>query len=263
MTTPAPTDSRLLALVTGGSSGIGLELAKLFAADGHDVVIASNDAAELDQAAKTIRASSPNAHVESVTVDLATHEGPQQLYDAVRGMRGMVDVLADNAGVGVYGDFARETDLDAELRMIHLNVLATVHLTKLIVRDMVARGSGKILVTASMAALTPTPKMTLYGATKAFLYSFAEGLRAELDGTGVTVTALLPGGTDTEFFERADMEGTKLGDSKKADPADVAKTGYDALMKNEDHVVAGWSNKLAAALLKLAPIESAAKRAKQ
>lgn len=260
MTQPA---SRPVALVTGSSSGIGLELAKLFAADGHDVVLTSDDAPELERAAAAVRAASPDARVETVVADLSTHEGPQQLYDAVRGKGLAVDALADNAGVGVYGDFARDTDLGDELRMIHLNVLAPVHLTKLVVRDMVARGSGKVLVTSSMAALAPTPKMTLYGATKAFLYSFAEGLRAELKDTGVTVTALLPGGTDTEFFERAHMEGTKLGESKKESAADVAKTGYDALMKGEGHVVAGWTNKIAAALLKLAPEESKAARAKQ
>ncbi|HEY0556726.1 MAG TPA: SDR family oxidoreductase [Thermoanaerobaculia bacterium] len=251
-----------VALVTGGSSGIGLELAKLFVADGHDVVIAADDKSKLEEAVQTLLAAGKSPRVESVEVDLSRPEGPQKLYDAVRDRGLQIDVLVNNAGVGVYGDFARETKLEAELDMIQLNAVAVVQLTKLFVRDMVARRSGKILFTASLASLAATPFLTVYAATKAFVYSFAEGIREELKDTGVTVTALLPGATDTEFFERAGAENTKTAQGNIADPAVVAKSGYEALKKGDDHVVAPWKNKVVAVLTKLVPDSLAARNAR-
>jgi len=165
-----------------------------------------------------------------------------------------VDAIAINAGVGVGGDFARDTDLRDELNLINLNVVSTVHLAKRVVKDMVARGSGRILFTSSIAALMPGSFEAVYAASKAFVQSFAEAIRNELKDTGVTVTALQPGPTETNFFHRADMEDTRAGASKKDDPADVAKQGFDALMAGKDHVIAGSiMTKLQGAMAKVLP----------
>ncbi len=171
-----------------------------------------------------------------VQADLATYDGVEQAYAAAA--RGRLDAVAINAGVGVSGPF-HETDLRDELRMIDLNVTSSVHLAKRAIPGMRARGEGRILFTSSIAALMPSPFEAVYGATKSFLYSFAEALRNELKDTGVTVTALLPGPTDTNFFERAGMQDTKAGSSKKDDPEQVARQGFEALMAGKDHVVAG------------------------
>jgi short-subunit dehydrogenase len=158
-----------------------------------------------------------------------------------------VDAVAINAGVGVAGRFV-ETDLREELNMVALNVTSTVHLAKYVVKDMVTRGSGRILFTSSIAGTMPTPYEAVYGATKAFVRSFSQSLREELKETGVSVTALMPGATETEFFHRAGADDTKLGVSEKDDPAEVAKEGFEALMAGKDHVVAGsFKNKLQAA----------------
>lgn len=150
-----------------------------------------------------------------------------------------MDAIAINAGVGVGGEFARETDLQDELNLINLNVVSTVHLAKRVVKEMVERGYGRILFTASIAALMPGPFEAVYAASKAFVHSFAEALRNELKDTGVTVTSLMPGPTDTNFFHRADMDDTRAGSSKKDDPAEVAKQGFEALMAGKDSIVAG------------------------
>jgi short-subunit dehydrogenase len=251
-----------VALVTGGSSGIGFELAKLFVADGHDVIIAADDRAKLEEAAQALRGLARSSRVEGVEADLSRSDGAEGLYNAVRGLGLQVDVLVNNAGIGVYGDFVRETNLAAEVEMIQVNAVAAVQLTKLFLKEMVARGSGKVLFTASLASLSAVPFLTVYAATKAFVYSFAEGLREELKDTGVTVTALLPGATDTEFFERAGAENTKTAQGNLADPAEVAKAGYEALQKGDDHVVSPWKNKVAAVLTKLVPPQMAAKNAR-
>jgi short-subunit dehydrogenase len=224
-----------LAVVTGASSGIGYALAGQFAKNGFDVVIAAEDA-ELRDAARSL--SELGTSVIPVQCDLATREGVQQLYDTIRTTGRPVDSLAVNAGVGVGGAFA-ETDLNAELNLIALNVTSAVHLTKLVLPDMVARGHGRVLFTSSIAASAPGPFHATYAASKAFLHSLSESIRNELKDTGVTVTALMPGPTDTEFFERAGMQDTRVGStSHKDDPEDVAKQGFDALMSGEHHVVA-------------------------
>lgn len=237
--------SRQFAVVTGASAGIGYELAKQFGQNGFDLlIVAAGDrihatAQELQQQL--------SVQVEPVQADLATHEGVHQLISAIQSSGRPVDAAAINAGVGVSGRFW-ETDLSEELNMVALNVTGTLHLAKYIVRDMVARGSGRVLFTSSIAATMPTPYETVYGATKAFVRSLSQGLREELKETGVTVTALMPGATETEFFHRAGADDTKLGASEKDDPADVAKDGFEALMTGKDHVVAGsFKNKLQAA----------------
>jgi short-subunit dehydrogenase len=245
-------EANSIALVTGGSSGIGLELARCFARDGYGLIIASSNRAKLTHAAEELEASGA-PYVDIVVADLAQPNGPEQLYRAVRDMDAKPDFLVCNAGSGVHGDFVRETDLNAELATIQLNVVSTVHLTKLFARDMVERGSGRILITSSIAALAPSPKLSVYSATKAFDYAFAEALSNELKDTGVTVTALLPNQTDTGFFERAGMEDTEIGRSKKSDPAEVAKAGYAAMMKGKDHVAAPFATKVTAALTSVLP----------
>ena len=237
------TSTRLFAVVTGASSGIGYELAKQFAQNGYDLLVASNGPG-IAQAAGDFEKL--GAKVESLQVDLATYEGVEKLYSAAQARP--LDAIAINAGVGVSGDFTRQTDLQDELNLIQLNVVAPVHLTKRVAKDMVTRGQGKILFTSSIAGTMPAPFEAVYGASKAFLTSFAQAIRDELKETGVTITALMPGATETNFFHRAGMEDTKLGASEKDDAAEVAKEGFEAMMAGKDHVVAGsFMNKVMAA----------------
>jgi uncharacterized protein len=224
------------AVVTGASSGIGYELANQFAQHGFDLLIAAEDGGIVD-AARTLQGQ--GASVQSVQVDIATTEGVEELYAKIGATGRPVDAIALNAGVGVGGDFVRKTDLQDELRLIALNVTSPVHLAKRVLKDMVGRGQGKVLFTSSIAAVMPAPFEAVYGASKAFLLSFAEALRNELKDTGVTVTALMPGPTETNFFHRAGMDDTKVGASKKDDPAEVARQGFEALMAGDDHVLAG------------------------
>ncbi len=223
------------AVVTGGSSGIGYELAKQFAQNGFDLLIAAEPEG-LSQAGQDIAAL--GAQVDTFAVNLAASDGVDQLWDRIQSGGRPVDAIAINAGVGVGGDF-RETDLAEELNLINLNVTSTVHLAKHVVQDMAARGSGRILFTASVASIMPAPFEAVYGGSKAFILSFSEALRNELKDTGVTVTALMPGPTETNFFHRADMDDTPVGASKKDDPADVARDGFEALMAGKDKVIAG------------------------
>jgi short-subunit dehydrogenase len=240
----ASEETRQFAVVTGASLGIGLELAKQFAQNNFDLLIA----ADSDRvSAATAELEALGARVQSIKTDLATHEGVHQLQSAIQAAGRPVDAIAINAGVGVSGAFT-ETDLSEELNMVNLNVISTLHLAKFIVKDMVSRRSGRILFTASIAGTMPTPYEAVYGATKAFVRSLSQSLREELKDTGVSVTALMPGATETNFFHRAGADDTKLGTSEKDDPAEVAKEGFEALMAGKDHVVAGsLKNKFQAA----------------
>lgn len=243
--------TRPVAVVTGASSGIGYELAKQFANHGYDLVIAAEDAG-INNAATELAVL--GAKVETVQVDLATYDGVEMLYAAIQTTGLPVDAIAINAGIGVGGDFTHETDLQDELKLINLNVVSTVHLAKRVVKDMVAHGQGRILFTSSIAALMPGPFEAVYAASKAFVQSFSEALRNELKDTGVTVTALQPGPTETNFFERAGMQDTRVGQSKKDDPAQVAEQGFEALMAGKDHVIAGSvTTKLQAAVTNVLP----------
>jgi short-subunit dehydrogenase len=240
----ATSSTTQFAVVTGASSGIGYELAKQFAQNGFDLLIVSGSD-RIHSAAQEMRTL--GADVEAAQIDLATHEGVHKLLSTLQSSGRPVDAVALNAGVGVSGRFV-ETDLAEELNMVALNVTSTLHLAKYIVKDMVARGSGRILFTASIAGTMPTPYEAVYGATKAFLRSLSRSLREELKETGVSVTALMPGATETDFFHRAGADDTKLGASEKDDPAEVAKEGFEALMAGKDHVVAGsFKNKMQAA----------------
>ena len=227
---------RPIAVVTGASSGIGRELAKQFAENGFDLIVAAEDD-DIQAAASELEAL--GARAEAVRVDLARPEGVEELHARIRERTSRVDALALNAGLGMGGDFATETDLKQELRIVDLNCRSTVHVAKLVVRDMVAAGSGRILITSSIASTMPGSFQAVYNASKSFTQSFALALRDELKDTGVTVTSLMPGPTDTEFFERADMIDTRVGASDgKDDPADVARQGFEAMMEGEERVVA-------------------------
>ncbi|WP_337063219.1 SDR family NAD(P)-dependent oxidoreductase [Kineococcus sp. G2] len=230
--------SRPFAVVTGASTGIGLELAKRFAAGGYDLLVAAEDERITGVPAQLAEVEAA-ARVEAVRVDLATAAGVEQLWATATAGGRAVDAVAIHAGVGVGGEFV-ENDLEDELRMIDLNVVSSVHLAKLAARAMVERGEGRLLFTSSLAARVPAPYQAVYGATKAFVQSLAQSLRQELDQRGVSVTAFLPGPTDTEFFERAGMEDTKMAHtSAKDDPATVAAQAFKALQKGRDHVVTG------------------------
>jgi uncharacterized protein len=252
-----------LVLVTGGSSGIGLELAKVFAAEGHDVIIASSRPARLRRAAEQVRTagSGHGIKVSTFVADLSKPGASKQLYDAVKELRRPLDILVNNAGVGVWGDFVRETDLKDELAMIQLNAASVVALTKLFGADMVKRGEGKILFTASEASLSPVALMSIYAATKAFVYSLALSVREELKDTGIGITALLPGATQTDFFNRAKMEKAKfVQEGDLADPEQVARDGYNALIRGDDHVVTPTQERLMSILTKLVPDRTAVER---
>ena len=230
-------EARQFAVVTGASTGIGFHLAREFATHGFDVLMAADE--ERVRAAAT-EIEDIGAKVYPVQVDLSKEAEVEKLWREVEATGRPVDAIAINAGIGTAGDFADETDLRKELKLIDLNVRSTVHLAKLAARQMKARGEGRILITASIAGTMPTPQMAVYGASKAFDLEFAQSLRYELKDTGVTVTALKPGATDTEFFNRAGMQDTKVGSKGKEsnDPADVAKQGFEALMAGEQDVFA-------------------------
>ncbi len=240
------------AVVTGASDGIGYNLAKVFAENGYDLVITAEDS-RIQSAATDLKAL--GVSVVPVQADLATFEGCQQFWQQVESTGRPLDAIAINAGVGVGGLFA-ETELQKEINLVRLNVESTVHIAKYAVQKMVAQGSGKILITSSIAGEMVAPKEAVYAASKAFDLSFAKSLRFELKETGVTVTALQPGPTDTNFFNRADLGETKAGTEgkKESEPYDVAKQGFQALMNNEEHVyAANWTTKLQGAMLGLVP----------
>ncbi|MFC7534035.1 SDR family NAD(P)-dependent oxidoreductase [Actinoplanes sp. GCM10030250] len=231
------TTTNEFAVVTGASSGIGYELARQFAEHGYDLLIIAEDA-EIERAAAALQRDGRN-QVTAVRADLATFEGVEQVYGAIRETGRDVDAIALNAGRGIGGDFTRDTDLTDELNVIDVNVTSTVHLAKRVLSDMVARDAGQVLFTSSIASTMPGTYQAVYNASKSFVQSFAEALRAELKDTGVTVTSLMPGPTDTNFFHRAEMDDTRVGSSKKDDPADVAKQGFEAMRKDREKVVAG------------------------
>jgi short-subunit dehydrogenase len=183
--------------------------------------------------------SNEEAEVETLQADLSDSKGVEKLYERIQKTGRPVSALALNAGIGAGGDFARETDLAQELELIDLNVRSTVHLSKLVLSDMVRRGEGRILFTSSIASTMPGTFQAVYNASKSFVQSFALAVRRELKDTGVTVTSLMPGPTETEFFERAHMQDTRVGSSDKDDAAEVARQGFDALMKGKERVVGG------------------------
>jgi uncharacterized protein len=235
------------ALITGATTGIGFEFTKLLAADGYNLVLIARDEQKLRQ----IAASSQTKFKVSVKIypkDLSVNSRIEDVVRQIREDVGTINILVNNAGFGISGPFV-ETDLSRELEMIQLNVVSVVILTKLFAREMAQRRHGKILNVASTAAFQPGPFMTIYYATKAFVLSFSEGLAEELKDSGVTVTALCPGPTATEFSKRAELEKSRLfkgGLIPVLDPATVAKIGYEGLMKGQRIVIPGLMNKIGA-----------------
>jgi short-subunit dehydrogenase len=240
-------DLKPLAVVTGASSGIGYELAKLACENGFDLVIAA-DRPEIAEAASAFQ--NMGARVDYLQVDLATTDGVDRLCELI-GDR-PVDALMANAGHGLGHAFLDE-NFDEARHVVDTNITGTIYLVHRIGRQMRARDKGRILFTGSIAGLMPGSFQAVYNGTKAFVDSFAWALRNELKDTGVTVSCLMPGATDTDFFERAGLQDTKIGQGKKDDPADVARTGFDAMMKGEGDVVYGLKNKMQAAMAAVTP----------
>lgn len=254
------TNGQPLAMITGASTGIGYELAILCANEGFDLIVVA-DEPRIEEAAKQFQ--NYGVEVQAVQADLATREGVDKFYEAAQGRQ--VDALLANAGHGLGGSFL-EQDFNDIKHVIDTNVTGTVYLIQKVGRDMQSHGQGRILITGSIAGYTPGTYNAVYNASKAFIDSFSFALRAELKDSGVTVTCLMPGATETEFFERAGMEDTEIGQSKKDDPLDVAKVGFEAMMNGEGDVVSGFKNKVMSTVASVTPsgvlAEQHAKKAK-
>lgn len=247
------------ALITGATSGIGYELAKLFAGDGYNLVIVARTQDDLDRVAEELGGT--GIEVITLAKDLFIPESASQIHGLISARGIKIDVLVNDAGQGVYGEFVNN-ELSRELDIIQLNISSLVSLTKFFLKEMVQRGDGKILNVSSIASKAPGPWQAVYHGTKAFVQSFTEAIRAEVKDKGVVVTALLPGVTDTDFFNKADMTESKVAqdEQKMADPADVAKDGYKALMNGDDMVVSGLKNKLMVAMGAITPDSVQAKQ---
>lgn len=240
------------ALVTGGTSGIGYELAKLFAKDGYNLVIVARTADDLEKVASELR-QEYRIQVETISKDLFKRESAFEVYDEVKAKGIEIDVLVNDAGQGQYGEFV-DTDIYRELDIIQLNIGSLIVLTKCFLKDMVARGDGKILNLASIAGKLPGPLQSVYHGTKAFVHSFTEAIRAEVKDKGVTITSLLPGATDTDFFNKANMENSKIVvEGSLAKASKVAKDGFDAVMSGDDMVISGIKNKLMVGMSNVVP----------
>jgi short-subunit dehydrogenase len=238
-----------IAVVTGASSGIGFELARCAAGAGYDLII-SADEPEIDVAATKLRET--GVSVDTVQADLATVEGVDRLLEYIESTGWSVDLLFANAGRGLGHGFLDQDFADAR-KVIDTNVVGTSYLVHEIGNLMRSRGEGRILITGSIAGFIPGSYQAVYNGTKAYLNSFAFALRNELKDSGVTVTCLMPGPTDTRFFERAGMLDTDVGQAEKDDPADVAKVGFEAMLDGEGDVVSGWKNKFQAAIANVTP----------
>lgn len=223
-------------LITGPTSGIGFELAKLFAEDNFNLVLVSRDESSLNKTAVYLNGLGAR-NTTVIAKDLSKAGAAQEVYEETQKKGIEIDILVNNAGVGERGLFL-ENDLEKELAMIQLNITSLVHLTKLYLKDMRKMGEGKILNLASVASYQPTPMLAVYAATKAFILSFTDALVNELKNENITLTALIPGPTDTEFFKNANAENTKAAQDDPEDPAVVAKIGYQALLNGDTHAVA-------------------------
>ena len=242
---------KMTALVTGASGGIGLELARLFAADGHDLVLVARSRDKLAGLAEEL-GRAHNVGARSLPADLARPEAPREIFDQLKSEGVAVDALVNNAGVGSYGLFA-ETDLRSELDLLQINVVALTHLTKLFLPAMIARRRGHVLNVASTAAFQPGPLMAVYYASKAYVLSLSEALSNETAGTGVTVTVLCPGPTGTGFVAAAGMEESKLFDRGAMTARAVAEAGYRGMLGGKTIVIPGFRNRLLASSYRLAP----------
>ncbi|NIJ17962.1 SDR family NAD(P)-dependent oxidoreductase [Sphingobium vermicomposti] len=240
--------SSKFAIITGASTGIGFELAHLAARDGYDLLVVADEPL-IEASATDFRRH--GVMVDALEADLATVEGVEKLLDAANGRT--VDLLCANAGRGLGHGFL-EQDVEDWRRVIDTNITGTLYLLQKVLQPMVARNDGKILVTGSIAGFMPGSFQAVYNGTKAFIDSFVDAVRNEIkDAEGVTITNLMPGPTETEFFDRADMLDTKVGSDEKDDPAKVAQDGWDAMKAGKAHIVSGWKNKVQAAAAHVVP----------
>lgn len=239
------------ALITGASSGIGYELSKLFAQNGHDLVLVARNQAKLNQLA-VLLIEQYGIQVKVIAVDLSTPSAPDEIFSELERDSIRVDILVNNAGTQVYGLFAKN-DLTKELQMIQINLTTLTQLTKLFLPGMIERQNGKILNIGSTGSFAPGVYNAVYCATKAYVLSFSEAIAEEIEGTGVTVTCLCPGATQTDFISKAGMDNVNLFQSQVMDAATVAKIGYEGLMKEKRVVVAGLANKLTVFSIRFAP----------
>ncbi|SMO45372.1 hypothetical protein SAMN06265171_101933 [Chryseobacterium rhizoplanae] len=246
-------------LITGATSGIGYELAKQFARNGYDLVIVARDQEELKRKADEFKKYGVN--VISISKNLFLEEEAYSLYSELKMNAISPEILVNDAGQGVYGKF-QDTDIHREIDIVHLNIISMLILTKLFIKDRLPKGSGKVLNLASVASKVPGPWHSVYHATKAFVLSWSEAIREELKDSGITVTALLPGPTDTDFFNKAEMSRSKILEDKDslASPEEVAIDGYNALMNDEDKIISGLKNKLSVAMANLSSDSMAAHR---
>lgn len=246
-------------LITGGTSGIGYELAKIFATNGHNLILVSRDEADLTITRNELLEL--GVDVQMISKDLFDRQSPFDLYNEICEKGYEVDVLVNNAGQGQYGEFS-DTNIYRELSIIQLNISSLVVLTKLFLQDMIKKGKGKILNLSSIASKTPGPLNSVYHGTKAFVQSFTQAIATEVKDKGITVTALLPGATDTDFFNKADMQQSKLvKEGKLEDASSVAKEGYDALMRGDQMIVSGGlKNKVKVAMSNVLSDKAAAKK---
>jgi uncharacterized protein len=252
MTTTNRGNQQKTALITGASGGIGYEFAKLFAQDGYNLVLIARSKEKLAQVAQNLQGKF-GISVKIIIKDLGVPTAPEEIFTELQNEGTKIHALVNNAGFGSYGLFA-ETDINVELQMMQVNVVSVTHLTKLFVREMIKQREGKILNVASTAAFQPGPLMAVYYATKAYVLSFSEALANELEGTGVTVTALCPGPTESGFQKRADMEQSKLVSGQKImDAETVAKIGYRGLMENKTVVIPGLKNQILAQSIRITP----------
>lgn len=248
-------------LITGGTSGIGHELARVFAENGHNLILVSRDEADLTITRNELL--QPGVDVVIISKDLFEKQSPFELYNDICEKGYDVDILVNNAGQGQYGEFS-ETNIYRELSIIQLNISSLVVLTKLFLQDMLKKGRGKILNLSSISSKSPGPLTSVYHGTKAFVQSFTQAIAEEVKDKGITVTALLPGATDTDFFNKADMQQSKVVKEGKLDDAKkVAEDGYNALMKGENMVVSGFKNKMKVAMSNVLSDKKAAKSVKK
>ncbi|MGI4870637.1 MAG: SDR family NAD(P)-dependent oxidoreductase [Janthinobacterium lividum] len=246
-------DQQKTALITGATSGIGRELAKLFAQDKYNLVIVARSQDELTQTAAELQQH--GVQVTTIAKDLFQRQAPFEVYNEIKAKGIRIDALVNNAGQGQYGTFTT-TDINRELDIIQLNIGAYVTLTKLFLQEMVVRQDGKILLVTSIAGELPGPLQSIYHATKAFLVSFVESIQNENKDSNVTITQLLPGLTDTDFFNKAHMTQAKnVAEGSKANPTDVAKDGYKALMSGEHKIISGLLNKAQVTMSNVLPAE--------
>ncbi len=255
------TKAKKTALVTGASSGIGYELARLFAKDSINLVLVARNKLKLDLAAIELYKINPDISITVIPKDLSVVDSAKELYDHTSLLGIEINYLVNDAGIGQRG-FFWETSFEKDLEIINLNIISLVHLTKLYLNDMLLRNEGRILQLASIAAYQPTPLLSVYAASKAFVLSFGDALVNELQDTNITLTSLIPGPTNTDFFNKAEASET-LAAHKTDEAAKVAKVGYDAMFKGEHHAVATPAVSTQVAMSSILPNDTVAKMARK